>query len=215
MHLERRKVALLQTKRLYSRELPADTEEREDYLIGIGRLGDRTDPQRPLYQQRAFGFDQSSTYDATHAGHEQIGRIEAYFGERDIPVYYGLYNPLVLPFRGLYPAPPGCNGHLANVFGCRVMRSGDVHGPLARLPEGQAPSVANLTLQNPLDVNDPGSTRGWRLEHFVADEVLRCREGRLFDDSIDPNLSALFYERTAPITAAIVMTVDIAGDRRD
>ena len=57
--------------------------------------------------------------------------------------------------------------------------------------------------------------RGWRLERFVADEVLRCREGRLFDDTTDPNLRALFYARSAPITAAIVMTVDIDGDRRD
>ncbi|MDQ1159548.1 hypothetical protein QE385_003945 [Sphingomonas sp. SORGH_AS 950] len=214
-HLEQRKVALLQTKRLYSKELPAEADEPEDYVIGIGRLADRTDPQRPFYQQRAFGFDQGSTYDATRAGHEQVNRIEAYFGERDIPVYYGLYNPLVLPFKGLYPAAPDTNSHLANEFGCRVLRSSDVHGPLARLSDGQAPSVANLTLAMPLDASDPGSTRGWRLERFVADEVLRCQEGKLFDDQADPNLRALFYARTAPITAAIVMTVDMDGDRRD
>lgn len=213
--LEQRKVALLQTKRLYSKEIPADPLEPEDYVIGIGRLGDRTDPQRPLFQQRTFGFDQGSTYDATHAGHEQIARIEAYFGESDIPVYYGLYNPLVLPFKGVYPSAPGSNAHLANTFGCRVLRSDDVHGPLARMAEGQRPSVANLRLANPLDASDPDSTRGWRLERFVADEVLRCREGRLFDDKTDPNLRALFYARSAPITAAIVMTVDVAGDRRD
>lgn len=115
--LEQRKVALLQTKRLYSKEIAADSFEPENYVIGIGRLGDRTDPQRPLFQQRTFGFDQDSTYDATHAGHEQIARIEAYFGERDIPVYYGLYNPVVLPLKGVYPAAPGSTGHLANTFG--------------------------------------------------------------------------------------------------
>lgn len=213
--LEQRKVALVQTKRLYSKEIPDDPLEPEDYVIGIGRLGDRTDLQRPLFQQRTFGFDQGSTYDATHAGHEQIARIEAYFGERDIPVYYGLYNPLVLPFKGVYPAAPGSTAHLANTVGCRVLPSDDVHGPLARMPEGQAPSVANLTLAKPLDASDPESTRGWRLERFVADEVLRCREGRLSNDKTDPNLRALFYARGAPITAAIVMTVDVAGDRRD
>jgi len=214
-HLEQRKVALLQTKRLYSKELPAEEDEPEDYLIGIGRLGDRTDPQRPFYQQRAFGFDDGSTYGATYAGHEQVDRIDAYIRERGIPVYYGLYNPLVLPFKGLYPAPPDANSQLTNEVGCRVLRSVDVHAPIARLPGGQAPSVANLTLSKPLDASDLGSTRGWRLERFVADEVLRCREGRLFDDTTDPNLRALFYERGAPITAAIVMTVDIDGDRRD
>ena len=51
-----RKVALLQTKRLYYREIPVVEMERVDYLIGIGRIIDTTDPQIPLSQQWAFAF---------------------------------------------------------------------------------------------------------------------------------------------------------------
>ena len=51
-----RKVALLQTKRLYYREIPVVEMERVDYLIGIGRIIDTTDPQIPLSQQWAFSF---------------------------------------------------------------------------------------------------------------------------------------------------------------
>jgi hypothetical protein len=51
-----RKVALLQTKRLYHREIPVVEMERVDYLIGIGRIIDTTDPQIPLSQQWAFSF---------------------------------------------------------------------------------------------------------------------------------------------------------------
>lgn len=82
------------------------------------------------------------------------------------------------------------------------------------MPEGQGARVANLTLPKPLEASDPESTWGWRLERFVADKVLRCREGKPFDDKTDPNLQTLFYARSAPITAAIVMTVDVAGDLR-
>lgn len=212
--LEQRKVALLQTKRLYSKEIPPIELEREDYLIGIGRLADKTDPIRP-FNQRIFGFDNASTYDATRAGHDQIDRIESYFGERNIPVYYGMYNPLTLPFRGRYPAAPAANAQLGNEVGCRVLRSDDVHAAMSRLPDGHSPSIADLTLTTPLDVGDPGSQRGWRLERFVADEVLRCRQGRLINDAMDPNLQALLYGRSAPITAAIVMTVDFMPDRVD
>jgi len=62
-----------------------------------------------------------------------------------------------------------------------------------------------------IDPHDPHSTHGWRLEHFVADEVLKCREGRLFEDADDQTLRSLLYERSAPIQAAITITVDIGG----
>jgi hypothetical protein len=53
---------------------------------------------------------------------------------------------------------------------------------------------------------------GWRLERFVADEVLRCRQGTIFDDSSDPNLYGLLYRRSAPISAAIAITIDFGAD---
>lgn len=60
--------------------------------------------------------------------------------------------------------------------------------------------------------DDAFSASGWRLETFVADEVLRCRQGALFDGSADENLEYLFYRRSAPIQAAIAITIDIAGE---
>ena len=51
-----------------------------------------------------------------------------------------------------------------------------------------------------------------QLENFVADEVMRCREGRLFAKGTDESLENLLYRRSAPITAAIVITVDIGGE---
>ncbi|WP_143149273.1 hypothetical protein [Hyphomicrobium sp. CS1BSMeth3] len=205
-----RKVALLQTKRLYSREIPAVQLDEADYQIGIGRLADRTDRTVPISSQRTFGFDSKSIYQATEAGHPQVDRIEEYSERRGIPVYYGFYNPLTLPFRTAYPALDGRAPEGGNAIGCRVTPAENVHSVVRKLDAGRSPSVNDITLPSPLDASDPSSTLGWRLENFIADEVLRCRQGRHFEDLTDPNLRALLYERSAPISAAITITIDIA-----
>jgi hypothetical protein len=209
-----RKVALLQTKRLYSQEIPVTPLDEADYRIGIGRLADRTDRSVTLSAQRAFGFDRTSTYQATEAGHRQIARIDEYFEARGIPVYYGLYNPLTLPFNTEYPASGGRAPECLNEIGCRVVPAEHVHEVIGKLQPGRSPTVDQLASRAAFDAGDPTSTIGWRLERFIADEVLRCRQGRMFEDLTDPNLSALLYRRSAPITAAITITIDFGADGR-
>lgn len=211
-HLLSRKVALLQTKRLYSKEIAVAEIDDIEYRIGIGRLADRTDPIVPLTAQRAFGFDSASIYGATRAGHEQIERIDAYTKQRGIPVYYGLYNPLSLPSRMFYPPLDGVIHEERNDLGCRILPAPHVHSAIAVLAKGTPPSIENLAATNLFDANDPTSIHGWRLEKFVADEVLRCRQGRLFNDLQDENLRALLYRRNAPISAAVTITIDIGTD---
>jgi hypothetical protein len=208
-HLIARKVALLQTKRLYSREIAVVPVDESDYRIGIGRLADRTDHSVPISSQRIFGFDNTSVYQATQAGHRQIDHIDEYFELRGIPVYYGFYNPLILPFHTTYPVLNGQLPLSTNEIGFRVMPSEHVHAVVRNLGEGRSPSVDNITATRPLDPADARSTLGWRLERFVADEVLRCRQGRMFEDLTDPNLRGLLYERSAPIAAAITITIDL------
>jgi hypothetical protein len=206
-----RKVALLQTKRLYSKEIDVAEIDEADYRIGIGRLADRTDPTVPLSRQRAFSFDDSSVYAATSAGHPQVERIDHYMTTRDIPVYYGLYNPTSVPLTALYPPVDGVVSFGTNDLGCRVIPATNVHKVLTTLAEGQAPCLNALSAGPIFDETDPSSKTGWRLERFVADEVLRCRQGRIFDDHTDPKLRELLYERSAPIQAAITITIDFGG----
>jgi len=210
-HLEQRKVALLQTKRLYSKELPVEPLTLDDYVIGIGRLGDRTDPTVPLTRQRAFSFGDDCVYAAMTAGSDQAKHINAYERDRGIPVFYGFYNPLTLPSRALYPALNGEPSKSANRLGCRVQTSTHVHGHLGSLTDGISPTFAGLRDLAIPTTTDPFGASGWRLETFVADEVLRCRQGALFDSRTDPKLDALFYGRGAPISAAIAITIDIGG----
>jgi hypothetical protein len=132
--------------------------------------------------------------------------------DRNIPVYYGFYNPMALPLTALYPPIDGLVTCRSNDLGCRVMPAVDVHVILDRLAPGQPPSLDNLSTARPFDEHDAASIVGWRLERFIANEVLRCRQGWIFDDLRDPNLRALLYERTAPIAAAITITIDFGGD---
>ncbi|MBY5570523.1 hypothetical protein HFO55_25280 [Rhizobium leguminosarum] len=209
-HLIARKVALLQTKRLYSREIAVVPVDETDYRIGIGRLADRTEQSVPISSQRIFGFDNTSVYQATQAGHRQIDHIDEYFDLRGIPIYYGFYNPLTLPFQTSYPALNGQAPVCGNEIGFRVMPAEHVHTAVRRLVEGRSPSINDITAITPLDAADARSTLGWRLERFIADEVLRCRQGRMFEDLTDTNLRGLLYERSAPIAAAITITIDLS-----
>jgi len=49
---------------------------------------------------------------------------------------------------------------------------------------------------------------GWRLEHFVADLLLPCKEGHVASGETDQVLERLFYRRAGPIAAAIAITVE-------
>lgn len=209
--LVQRKVALLQTKRLYADEFAVEPTEPDDFVIGIGRLGDRTDPEFPMTRQRAFGFDEDSEYGAMSAGSDQVGRIEAYVRDRGIPVFYAFYNPRQLPCRGEYPALNGERSDDVNAVGCRVQTMAHVHGHLSELAVGQHPTFAGLNKPGDGNDNEAARSASWRLEDFVADEVLRCREGALFDGSADQNLEYLFYRSSAPIQAAIAITIEVGG----
>jgi len=204
-----RKVALLQTKRLYSKEIAVENIDRSDYDIGIGRLIDRTDRMIPLFKQRRFSFTNECVYGAMSSGSKQVQRIDDYVGERGIPVYYALYNPPSLPSSGLHPETGGINPLEDNVVGCRVLKREEVNEILADMPVGATPSFAAMANPKRKSRFDPFAVHGWRLETFVADEVMRCREGRLFEDAQDEILASLLYRRSAPITAAIVMTIDL------
>jgi hypothetical protein len=210
--LVQRKIALLQTKRLYSKEIAAEPQEHDDFAIGIGRLGDRTDPEFPMSRQRTFGFDDNSQYGAMSAGSDQVERIEDYVRQRRIPVFYALYNPCQVPCRGEYPALNGTRSDAPNDVGCRVQTMAHVHGHLSELADGQCPTFGGLNELSDRAQSEAGGPAGWRLENFVADEVLRCRQGALFDGTADENLDYLFYRRSAPIQAAIAITIEVGGD---
>ena len=205
-----RKVALLQTKRLYTREIPTTELEEADYQIGIGRLGDQTDRQYPLIKPRKFSFTEECVFGAMASGSHQVHNIDNYEQEHDIPVHYAFYCPVDVPYECEYPSS-GANGQkLDNNLGCRIQAAQNVHNSLTKVVAGKPPSLAELADASICTESNKHSKFGWRLEDFVANEVLSCREGKLFDGTDDANLERLFYARSAPISSAISITIDIA-----
>ena len=206
-----RKVGLLQSKRLYSREIPVVEMEFADYRIGIGRLVDRTEDIPTRTQARRFHFTDECVYGAMASSSNQVKLIEDYIAEHNIPVYYSLYNPPTMPFEGTTPWSVNTGPFTGDIpLGCRVLTSRDAHTALAQLPVGRTPRFIEMIRQkSAANSADPFDKHGWRLEAFVADEVMRCREGRLFERATDSDLYALLYERTAPIASLIQISVDL------
>jgi hypothetical protein len=208
-----RKVGLLQSKRLYSREIPVVEMEFADYGIGIGRLVDRTEEIPTRTHARQFRFTPQCVYGAMAASSHQVKMIDKYIAEHNIPVYYSLYNPPTVPFKGSTPylvnTPPPV-GDIPLALGCRVLTSQEAHTALAQLPVSRTPRFIEMVRQtSEANLADKYHNHGWRLETFVADEVMRCREGRLFERVDDADLYALLYERTGPIASLIQISVDL------
>jgi hypothetical protein len=207
-----RKVALLQSKRLYSKEIPVVEMERADYEIGIGRLVDRTEKIAPLTRSRIFHFTPDCVFGAMRTGDDQVKRIDQYMHERHMPVYYTFYNPPTMPYKGTVPRIARTPLEEEDVqLGCRVMLANDAHVALGKLPIGRTPQFQEMVLDQPLS-DDAYGKHGWTLQTFIADEVLRCRQGRLFEKAQDPDLHALLYLRDQPIASLIHIAIDLPGE---
>lgn len=199
------KVGLLQSKRLYATEeklLPAHTA---DFRLGFARLLATPDAFRDLVAGRTFSFARDSRYLALAKGDDQERALVQYERMSGIPVYYLFYNPPTIPLRATVPATKLVSPADPKV-GCRIVPARALTAHLASRELGYHPSYADTTsLGSPFVGKHRG---GWRLEHFVADLLLRCKQGHVASGETDHVLERLFYRRSGPIAAAIAITID-------
>ena len=124
-------------------------------------------------------------------------------------VYYSFYNPPTMPYRSAVPHQASLSLQREDIpLGCRVLRAEDAHLALAKLPVGRTPQFAEMAVLD-ASTTDEYAPHGWRLETFIADEVLRCREGCLFERSDDARLYGLLNERDYPIASMITISIDL------
>lgn len=195
------KVALLQSKRLFPDRTPIREDSAVDYEIGLARLADPEDQHLSIGSDEEFSFSHESCYRALKRGSNQVAVIDDYLAGNGLAVYYQLYNPWSVPFTQRFPlkgpVPPSGPPEL----GVRVVPAGLLHGMLP-----------DLTATSPClgDLDDLAllPAYGWRLEEFVGDELLECREGNRFDSIEDDRIQRLFYRRTGPIAAAIAIWIE-------
>ena len=108
------------------------------------------------------------------------------------------YNPSTVPVTIRYPVTS--KRKVTNPkLGCRVFFSNEVHGVLSKLGDGRSPTLKQIV--------EGGETSNWRLESWVADLVLACKQGRRFDESMQDKIYMLLERRSGPIGAAIAISI--------
>lgn len=151
-------------------------------------------------EDRTFSFLPESKYRVLVTGDHQYNAIAAYEEHYAIPVHYLLYQPLIIPWSQTMPVAKNDQPPPANMVGVEVARASALRGVLDDKPEGYSPARSDI-----------GQIARWRLERFVADELLKCREGyRAEGWPDDPGLRQVFANRSGPIAAAIGITIDRA-----
>jgi hypothetical protein len=204
------KIALLQSKRLYPIEAKAPAEDHVlDYETGFGRLLEAEQEFKSAIKPRTFTFSEDSRYRALEYGGDQYKAILKYSHDNKIPVHYLFHNPVTLPSQSRLPAEAnsvGTDSEACNV-GCRVVGAATLDERLdtANLKKLENPSFAQVRWRI-VSLDDAC----WRLEYFVADLVMGCREGYRggTNPMEDPGLLRVFSRRSGPISAAISITID-------
>jgi hypothetical protein len=203
------KIALLQSKRLYPTEAQAPSEDhRIDYIVGFGRLLPADQEYKSSVKQRHFSFTKESQYRAFEYESEQYTAILSYTSKNDVPVHYLLYNPSSLPLQVTLPIEAGHASPAGDhPVGCQVIDAGELDQQLkaAKLKKGDNPAYQQIFRKGRSEAIAP-----WPLEYFVADLVLKCREG--YQAGVNPieddALFRVFNRRSGPISAAIAITID-------
>jgi len=200
--LERSKVALLQSKRLYPSNNAVQEEDKIDYEIGFARIADPESLRSSVAVQADFLFNEQCRYGALVAGSDQVKAITEYQKRNKIAVYYQFYNPWRIPFTQRIPLSQFKRPTGKLNLGTRIIPSGIVHRVLGACVGGQKPTLA--------EVKDlcPRHPFGWPLEHFVADLLLGCVEGVAFKDISEERIQNLFHRRSGPIAAAIAISIE-------
>jgi hypothetical protein len=200
-----KKVALLQSKRLYPIQHGVDEESEDDYRIGFGRLLPGSSLMPSIVHPHTFDFNKESKYKALRVGDHQYSAIEEYESKRKIPVHYLLYNPWKLPCSYHFPVTPWPMLRKRENGGARVISSTQMRAKLSGKPKGASPSFGDIE-KAVSSASD--HLHGWRLEHFVSERFMKCKEGQLFEDLKDENIFALFNRRSGPIAAAVAVTIE-------
>jgi hypothetical protein len=171
------KAALLQSKRLYPKMGGIVEEALEDYKIGFQGLMPSPQSSQSLLLNHEYKFTKESRYKALKVDDDQFKVIEKYESSEKLDIFYLLYNPWILDSTYSLPlTQPSKLGRAGN-GSCRVVPSKTLRTALKSKDAGYAPTFSDVESATATLTNGPA---GWRLEHFVADQLLRCKQGNLF-----------------------------------
>jgi len=203
----RSKMAFLQSKKLYPssiKYIPNDPYLRR----GMGRLLVTEDEHKEIVKSRVAKFEEKSKYKAFKKDSEQQKAMDSFQKRFEINMYYLFYNPAVLPHE--IESPLKERPDLPeNKVGCRVIKKDFLDEALKIHEPNYTPSYGDIKYMLPSNYFSEGHTGGWRLEYFVTDLMLECKEGLIDDSPNFDTLSEIMSRKTGPIAASLAITIDL------
>jgi hypothetical protein len=204
------KVALLQSKRLYPAQHGVIEESISDFHIGFAKLLPGAAKTASIASPHQFNFNTNSKYKALVNQDMQFDAISAYESQSKIPVHYLLYNPWTVPVTYNLPLKSSVQIGARSNGGARVVPYEKLKDLLKTKPKGYQPTFQDLkTVISSASI----ASNGWRLEHFISNLMMKCKEGYLFSGLADQSIDSLFNRRSGPISAAISVTVEQYEER--
>lgn len=191
----RTKVALLQSKRLDTKEvlpLPPSAFWWPEHTWMASN-----DEVAEAVSARTFSFDEQSIYDEITLRDRQFTGIGDFERESELEVCYLLYNPAHLPYQVQTPLQTPFESTEAKI-GCRVIPTANVR-EIMEAKDVTHPSYA--LLRDNLG-SEFKSELGWRLEDFIIDRVFECKSGNKLTEKNHKYLQR-GYLRRLPNVAAI------------
>ncbi|MEP2758592.1 MAG: hypothetical protein ABJP66_05890, partial [Hyphomicrobiales bacterium] len=159
------KIGLLQSKRLYPETFDVDEDDPISFHMGLNGLIEPSSGNTLSKLQRNYEFLDSSRYNAIHNPDDQLDRIKQFHDQFGETVFYLLYNPSIIPFQTKLPATTYQSVSMPPE-GARVVRSESIEKALSQDGSGpRGPSISS--------VKKSSGAEYWRLEHWVADLLLR------------------------------------------
>lgn len=196
-----RKVAFLQSKRLYPENNDVEDEDPIGYRYGMNRFLDLNESRVSMTLEKKFYFSREAKYAALIADSDQMKSIENFSVKFDSEIYYLLYNPPKIDLEVRFPLRQR-RSIKRNALGCRVAKASQIHALLKTMPKGRAPTFEGVA-------TSVKPRKGWRLEEWAADRLLKCKVGRMFDASDEELLSGMVARRSGPIGAAIAINIEL------
>lgn len=96
-----------------------------------------------------------------------------------------------------------------NKIGCRVINKNQLDEALKIHDSNYTPSYGDIKYMLTGDYLEVEHTAGWRLEYFVADLMLGCKEGYIDDSPNFKSLQEIMSRKSSPISAALSITIDL------
>ena len=200
------KLGLFQSKRLYPIDQSIDEMELDHYMVGFHRLYEHDEIAADASKPRVFTFDGQSAYNMILNGDQQVDRIADFEQANRVPVHYLLYNPSALPWSQTHPLTINTTMPTSASIGCRVVPATNMRDLLTAIPRGASPSYGQLTTDLPSPFRGSATRGGRRIEDFI-ERLITCKEGYKATTRQDNALNYVFGGRTAPISAAIGVTI--------